>query len=97
MALANVALTDIWDTLRIRVNQIIYRTEEIVSIANLGFNAANSGYNKANSANIIAVSAFAKANTAEANSLPLTGGNVTGNVVITGNVTVNGSFILNLL
>jgi hypothetical protein len=42
MSLANVALTDTFDTWRIRTNQIIVRINEEGLISNLAFNKANS-------------------------------------------------------
>lgn len=55
MALANVALTDTFDVWRIRTNQVITNLGQ-VETSGIG------SYNKANAANVIASSAFNKAN-----------------------------------
>jgi hypothetical protein len=73
-ALANVAITDTFDTLRIRVNQIVEKgNEEETKLTN--------SYNKANSANVLAfntgigANAFAAATIAGANTRVGTGAN----------------------
>lgn len=90
MALANVALTDTFDTWRIRTNQLIVATEQ----ASEAVLAAYAAFSKANSANVLAFTsfnhgnaAFDKANSANVlayNALPQTGGTVTGNIVFSG-------------
>ena len=71
--LANVALTDTFDTWRIRTNQIIVSlnsvdTNAINALAISGYAAvtANVGYDKANSAATTANSAYDQSNTAYA-------------------------------
>jgi hypothetical protein len=89
--LANVSLADTFDTWRVRTNQLIILADQNGTFANLGFNQANAAY-------VVANAAYGKANTAEANSLPLLGGTITGNLTITGNVVANGTnSIINLL
>jgi hypothetical protein len=71
VALANVALTDTFDTWRIRTNQIIVKgnedelsTEAAFAKANTANITAELGYNKANAANVLALAAFNQANSA---------------------------------
>ena len=78
MPLANVALTDTFDTWRTRTNQIIVSLDQNDTTTALAYNKANSAnyytylvdanttaaFDKANSANIVASSAFDKANSA---------------------------------
>jgi hypothetical protein len=77
-ALANVALTDTFDTWRIRTNQLIVKTNDSESVITGSFDKANSAnyfaylvnantisaFDKANTANILASGAYDKANTA---------------------------------
>lgn len=65
MALANVALTDTFDTWRIRTNQLIVATEQAsgaVLAAYAASDAANAAFSKANSANVLAFVSFNHAN-----------------------------------
>lgn len=90
MALANVALTDTFDTWRIRTNQLIVAADQSSSAivtAFLASDTANAAFSKSNSANVLAFTSFNHANVAfdKANSaLPQTGGTVTGNIAFTG-------------
>ena len=91
MALANVSLSDTFDTWRTRTNQLIILADQNSTFANLGYTQANSAYLQANTA-------YTRANTAEANSVPTIGGTISGNLIITGNLTLSGAnAILNLL
>lgn len=90
MAIANVALTDTFDTWRIRTNQLIVLYEQSnnqISSAFSGvpasFGHANAAFDRANAANVLAF-----------NALPQTGGTITGNLIITGNVTVSSNTTL---
>lgn len=58
--------------------------------ANTSYNQANSAYDAANTSFDHASAAFEKAN----NALPLTGGDITGNVSIVGNLTLSGNTVI---
>lgn len=92
VAIANVALTDTFDTWRLRTNQIITYLDQANSgaiiaaaagkTANASFYHANSAYDKANITSNVATAAFNHANSAfdKAN----TGGTFSGNVTFSG-------------
>jgi hypothetical protein len=62
MALANVALTDTFDTWRVRTNQIIVALDQANTATYSGINTTTQGYVKANSANVLAYNTSIGAN-----------------------------------
>jgi hypothetical protein len=87
MALANVALTDTFDTWRVRTNQLIVLYEQsnnqitsAFSGVPASFAQANLAFDKANAANVLAF-----------NSLPKSGGTLTGSLELFGNFDIIGS------
>ena len=75
-ALANVALTDTFDTWRVRTNQIVVkgndeelRLSSAFGQANTSGTTAVAAFNQANTANATAISAFNQANTANATAI----------------------------
>lgn len=87
MTIANVALTDTFDTWRLRTNQLIVLYEQSnnqITGAFAGvpasFNQANLAFDKANSANVLAF-----------NALPKSGGTVTGNFELFGKFDIIGT------
>lgn len=57
MALANVALTDTFDTWRIRTNQLIAFSNVVNDTITLAYENSNAAFDKANSANVLAYNA----------------------------------------
>ena len=74
MALANVALTDTFDTWRVRTNQIIIALDQANTASYSGINTSTQGFVKANSANVLAYNTSIGANN-WANTVGVAGNN----------------------